>query len=328
MARIRTIKPETSQSASLTRCSIEAELMFIKSWCFFDDDGVHAADPLQLKMQVYPGRDFSEQQIAGWVAELIAEDCLAEFEVPSSDDPVIKHYAGRKFWICVNWHHQKIQHPTPTQAPIRALWRKAHGESDPSKFGYAPQENAPTSAAPPASDDAALWEQVFRRANQAFRDFNMGDTRKPQDRNLALKVCYLVLSGRLREEWLVDAVKAMKKSQAKATTEGKQFKPGALLTQIFKNKCSESKPPLDFRRFLAECPEPPDKEAPPAAPPSPPPASSPAPVAVDLAALAGAAVKAPPAPDKKPAQSGAEFARQLRQLEAEARREAQQKKSA
>ena len=100
------------------------------------------------------------------------------------------------------------------------------------------------------------------------------------------------------------------------------------MTQIFKNKCSETKPPLDFRRLLAECPEPPGKEAPSAAPPSPPPPSAAAPVAVDVAALAGAAVKAPPPPDKKPAQSGAEIARQLRQLEAEARREAQQKKSA
>jgi len=320
MARIRTIKPDTASSGSLNRCSVEAELMFIKSWCFFDDDGVHAADPLQLKMQVYPGRNYSEEQIQEWIDQLVAEDCLAVFEVPATDNPSLKHHVGKKFWICVNWHHQSIQHPTPVRAPIREAWRTSRGEIDvPDKFGFrAPHTQGKDSPAMPGSPDAAVWEQVFRRATHSFKEFNMADVRKPQDRNLALKVCYLVLSGQLREEWLTEAVKSMKKSQAKAAADKKAFRPGALLTQIFKNKCSEAKPPLDFRRLLAECPEPPSKEAPSAAPPSPPPAA--APVAVDVAALAGAAVKGPPAPDKKPAQSGAEIARQLRQLEAEDRR--------
>jgi hypothetical protein len=313
----------------MLRCSRDARLVFAGLWVFSDDYGVHPADALQLKAEVLPGDPVTEAEVLAWVHELIAQECIAEFTVPvDAADPELKAFAGRAFWISVNWHHQRIDRPTKPRAPIRALWLQASGRAEQGATSFAPPlAAAPDASPPPSAENAetAAWAQAFRRAQTEFAEFGLGNAKKPQDRNLALKTCYLVIVGRLREEWLREAVKAMKKA---AQMPGGRFKPGALLTSVLKNKCAESQTSLDFRRLLAECPEPPDKEAPPAAPPSPPPASSPAPVAVDLAALAGAAVKAPPAPDKKPAQSGAELARQLRQLEAEARREAQQKKSA
>jgi hypothetical protein len=324
MARIRSKRPEFYTSGSVARCSIHARYLFEGLWTFMDDSGVHPADALQAKMEIFPADDFSEKQINGWIQELLAQDCLAEFEIPANDDPALKHFVGRKFWMCVSWHHQKIDHPTPVRAPIRALWRNSRGEVDPAMndFGAAARQaqQAPSTPAAPATNDAIGWDAVRQRANAEFS--GLGLEKKKQDFSLVMKICYLAVAGRIRDEWVAEASKALKKAKDKSST-GSIGKPGALLTQIFKNKCSEAKPPLDFRRLLAECPEPPSKEAPSAAPPSPPPAA--APVAVDVAALAGAAVKGPPPPDKKPAQSGAEIARQLRQLEAEDRRLAQQK---
>jgi len=274
---------------------------------------------LQLKAEVFPGDNDTQEQVQEWVDELIAQDCIALFEVPPSDDPRIKHFSGRKFWICVNWHHQKIDHPTQTRAPIRDLWLATQGISDAGRESFtrgAPVEKPKGQSA----DESNLWPQAILWARERFMGMDL--SRRPQDRSLALKVCYLTMIGRLREEWLTEAVKSIKNALANPKKD-KPCRPGALLMQIFKNKCGEAKPPIDFRRLLAECPDPPDNNKP--APPSPPPASSAAAVAVDVAALAGAAVKAPPPPDKKPAQSGAEIARQLRQLEAEDRRLPQQK---
>ena len=136
MPRIRTIKPSAPSSGSLMRCSKAARLLFTWSWCFFDDEGVHPADALQLKAEVFPGDSDTEAQIQEWINELIAQDCISLFEVPPSDDPNIKHFVGRRFWICVNWHHQKIDHPSQTRAPIRALWLCARGESDAGKPAF------------------------------------------------------------------------------------------------------------------------------------------------------------------------------------------------
>lgn len=334
MARIRSIKPSAPSSASLIRCSKPARLLFTWSWCFFDDDGVHPADPWQLKAEVFPGDSDSEQQVQEWVDELIAQDCLALFEVPASEDPALKHFAGRKFWICVNWHHQKIDHPTPTRAPIRALWLASQGISDSGRNAFRALPAAPADSGAVA-DPPALWPQATLWARERF--IGLGLAAKGQDRSLALKICYLIITGRLPEEWLSEAVKSIKKAQAHPKKD-KACRPGALLMQIFKNKCSEAKPPLDFRRLLAECPEPPAADATPAAP-------SPSPVAAASAAASPpsrepfarkiledqmkAAAKPPPADDAGTKRADqAERQRQIRLLEAEARREAAQKKSA
>ena len=78
-------------------------------------------------------------------------------------------------------------------------------------------------------------------------------SRRSQDRSLALKVCYLVISGKLEQGWLTEATKATKKAMS-INPAGKAFRAGAFLTQIFKNKCAEAKPPLGFPPPLSRMP--------------------------------------------------------------------------
>ncbi|MBE2258678.1 MAG: hypothetical protein J0L59_08770 [Xanthomonadales bacterium] len=101
MARIRTIKPEFFTSEQLAECSPNARLLFIGMWCFCDDQGIHPASPARLKMEVYPGDDFTRDQVADMADELVRHGLLHEYEVE-----------GEKYWLVTGWKHQKIDKPS------------------------------------------------------------------------------------------------------------------------------------------------------------------------------------------------------------------------
>lgn len=101
MARIRTIKPEFWTSEEIVECSTNARLMFIGMWNFCDDAGIHPASPKTIKMEIFPGDDFSVDDIKGFLKELM-------------DQGLIQYYVvGKKAYFQVTgWHHQKIDKPT------------------------------------------------------------------------------------------------------------------------------------------------------------------------------------------------------------------------
>lgn len=101
MSRIRTIKPEFWTSEQIVECSPNARLMFIGLWNFCDDGGVHPAQLKKLKMQIFPGDDFTTADMAGMVAELISNKLMIEYEVD-----------GASYWYVTGWHHQKIDRPS------------------------------------------------------------------------------------------------------------------------------------------------------------------------------------------------------------------------
>ena len=101
MARIRTIKPEFWVSEKIVDCSPTARLLFIGMWNFCDDQGVHPASTRMLKMEVFPGDDFTGDDIAKLVSELIDARLLREYE--GAD--------GKRYWVVTGWHHQKIEKP-------------------------------------------------------------------------------------------------------------------------------------------------------------------------------------------------------------------------
>lgn len=109
MARIRTVKPEYFTSTQVAECSPLARLLFIGMWCFCDDGGVHPADPMRLKMEVFPADPFTKDQMVEWIGELLSQGLLVEFE---SD--------GKRFWSVTGWHHQKIEKKT-IKHPQRAV---------------------------------------------------------------------------------------------------------------------------------------------------------------------------------------------------------------
>ncbi len=101
MARIRTIKPDFFTSEQVAECSPNARLLFVGMWCFCDDHGVHPASTARLKMEVFPGDDFTKADVGSMVGELIQHGLVDEYEVN-----------GDRFWIVTGWKHQKIDKPS------------------------------------------------------------------------------------------------------------------------------------------------------------------------------------------------------------------------
>ena len=110
MARIRTYKPEFWTSEQVVECSPIARLLFLGMLTFCDDAGIHPASLKRLKMEVFPADEFSDDDIAKMVDELLSAGLIKQYVVE-----------GKRFWIVTGWHHQKIdkptyKHPSPKKA--------------------------------------------------------------------------------------------------------------------------------------------------------------------------------------------------------------------
>jgi hypothetical protein len=101
VARIRTIKPEFFTSEQIAECSTSARLLFVGLWCFCDDGGVHPRSTKRIKMEIFPGDDVSDEQVASWVEELLRVGLLKSFDAKNE----------RFLWV-TGWRHQKIDRPT------------------------------------------------------------------------------------------------------------------------------------------------------------------------------------------------------------------------
>jgi hypothetical protein len=65
------------RSRSLSLCSLEAGYAFVLAITVADDQGRLDGDPALLRADLFPRRrDVSDEQIAGWFDELVAEGCL------------------------------------------------------------------------------------------------------------------------------------------------------------------------------------------------------------------------------------------------------------
>lgn len=106
MARIRSIKPEFWSSAQVVECSVNARLLFIGLWNFCDDAGRTDDLPRQIKMKVFPGDDFTADDIHGFLSELAVNGLIIRYEAD-----------GKRFLQVTGWHHQKINRPNPSKIP-------------------------------------------------------------------------------------------------------------------------------------------------------------------------------------------------------------------
>jgi hypothetical protein len=61
-------------------------------------------------MEVFPGDDFTVNQIVAMIDELKLQGLIGEFEVPN-DPPQV--FSGHRFWFITGWHHQRIDRPNP-----------------------------------------------------------------------------------------------------------------------------------------------------------------------------------------------------------------------
>jgi hypothetical protein len=129
VARYRTIKPEFWTSEQVVECSTNARLLFIGMWNFCDDVGRHAASYARLKMEVFPNDPFTKEQIAGWVAELVAAGLVVHYESE-----------GVAVWQVTGWHHQRIDKPGKSTLPPPPEKFQEHSENAPRTF---PDRSAP-----------------------------------------------------------------------------------------------------------------------------------------------------------------------------------------
>lgn len=106
MARIRTIKPEFWTSGQVLECSTNARLMFIGLWNFCDDTGRHPLRPKQIKAQIFPADDFTQETILGMVDELSRNGLITIYNAD-----------GEQFFYVNGWHHQRIDKPQKPKYP-------------------------------------------------------------------------------------------------------------------------------------------------------------------------------------------------------------------
>lgn len=106
MARIRTIKPEFWTSAQVVECSLKARLLFIGLWNFCDDSGRIEDSPRQIKMKIFPGDDFTADDIHEMLNELSVNGLILRYQVEQ-----------KRFIQVTGWHHQKINRPNPSKFP-------------------------------------------------------------------------------------------------------------------------------------------------------------------------------------------------------------------
>ena len=184
MPRIRTIKPEFWTSEQIVECSTNARLLFVGLWCFCDDQGVHPASTKRLRMEVFPGDLFSDDQVREWVEELKANGLLQEFESE-----------GEKYWHVTGFSkHQTIKKPTfryPSPPPTN------------SGTGSPPVPNSGTPPVPNQYPTATPRNGMERKGNIKKTSSSSCDD-EPSLRNRLRKTaslpstCSPVFAGRIR----------------------------------------------------------------------------------------------------------------------------------
>lgn len=107
MARIRTIKPETSEDEKLGQVSRDARLMFILLWTICDDHGRFRAAPVHLRSRLFGYDDVSLTEVADWLGELAGIGRVRLYEVD-----------GERYGVVANWtKHQRIDNASKPLYP-------------------------------------------------------------------------------------------------------------------------------------------------------------------------------------------------------------------
>lgn len=109
--RIRTIKPEFFSDEILDELPADVRIAFAGLWCYCDDFGRGLDDRWLIKAAIAPRRDKDTPNVVeGWLEKLADAGRLLRYEID-----------GRRYLQIINWHHQKINRPTPSRYPPPSL---------------------------------------------------------------------------------------------------------------------------------------------------------------------------------------------------------------
>jgi hypothetical protein len=109
MARIRTIKPETFTSESISALTLAARWTFVGLWTHVDDEGRCRDNAKIIRGALWPNEDetVTSKDVEAHLAELEHAEMICRYEA-----------GGARYIHVVNFHkHQKISHPTPSKLP-------------------------------------------------------------------------------------------------------------------------------------------------------------------------------------------------------------------
>jgi hypothetical protein len=107
MGRIRSIKPEITQSATLGRLRRECRLCFILLFTLADDEGRLRGDANLLAGLLFPYDSDARQLISGWLEDLAAVGAIQWYEVD-----------GQAYVQICKWQsHQKVDHAKRSTFP-------------------------------------------------------------------------------------------------------------------------------------------------------------------------------------------------------------------
>lgn len=115
MARIRSIKPESRHSPTLTQWKREVRLAWHYLSMYLDDHGRGRDDPRLILAECFPlDRDVTEKKMESWL------DLFASTKSSDDDTPPLCRYEfdGRRLIHATKWHdHQKINRPQDSRFP-------------------------------------------------------------------------------------------------------------------------------------------------------------------------------------------------------------------
>lgn len=107
MARIRTIKPTFFRSLTVTELPKPTRLTWIGLWTYVDDAGRGVDDARLVKAELWPlDDDYPAKKVEKDLELLEANGSIRRYVVD-----------GRRYFVIVEWHHQKIDRPTPSLLP-------------------------------------------------------------------------------------------------------------------------------------------------------------------------------------------------------------------
>jgi hypothetical protein len=109
VARIRTIKPETFTSETISSLTLAARWTFVGLWTHVDDEGRTRDNARIIRGALWPNEDetVSSKHVESHLVELEDAEMICRYEVD-----------GGRYFHVVNFHrHQKISHPTPSKLP-------------------------------------------------------------------------------------------------------------------------------------------------------------------------------------------------------------------
>lgn len=106
MARIRSVKPGFFKSEDVSALSFRARLTWVGLWTQCDDAGRTKDNVKLIKADVWPLDDVSLRDVEDDLVELAAHGRIVRYEAD-----------GKQYLQITNWHHQRIQKPTPSVIP-------------------------------------------------------------------------------------------------------------------------------------------------------------------------------------------------------------------